>query len=95
MSISNTHEFVELKHKDKKVNVIVEEFSDFYFDHGWRFVRYVPNHEVNYFDVIERSERLVDWLLRNSSSDPYKYLSSTYETSGTSEGFYYEEPEIY
>lgn len=95
MSISNTHEFIELVHKDRGVKVIVEEFTDFYFDHGFRFVRYVPNHEVDYFDVIERAENQANWLLKNSASDPYVYKSPTYETSGTSEGYYYNEPEIY
>lgn len=95
MSISNTHEFIELEHKDTHNKVIVEEFSDFYFDHGYRFVRYVPNHEVDYPAVIERAERLSLWLLKNSSADPYKYVRLTEDTSGTSEGFYYEAPEIY
>lgn len=94
MSISNTHEFIELKHKDGKVaNVIVEEFTDFYFDHGWRFVRYVPNHEVNFCDVIERSERLGNWILRNSSSDPFRPIE-VYTTS-EGESYFYEAPEIY
>ena len=96
MSISNTHEFIELKHKDDhNKKVVVEEFTDFYFDHGWRFVRYVPNHEVNYFDVMERAEKLNNWLLKNSSSDPYKYLKYSEDTSGTSEGYFFEAPEIY
>ena len=95
MSISYTHEFVELQHKDSHHKVTVEEFSDFYFDHGYRFVRYVPNHEVNYPDVIERAERLSLWLLQNSSADPYKYSKPVDDTTGTSEGFYFEPPEIY
>jgi len=95
MSISNTHEFIELEHKDSHNKVIVEEFSDFYFDHGYRFSRYVPNHEVDYPSVIEKAERLSLWLLKNSSFDPYKYLDYSEDTSGTSEGFFFEAPEIY
>jgi len=71
----------------------VEEFTDFYFDHGWRFVRYVPNHEVNFCDVIERSERLGNWILRNSSSDPFRAIDVY--TTPEGESYFYEAPEIY
>ena len=95
MSISNTHEYVELIHRDRGTKVIVQEFTDFYFDYGWRFNRYVPNHEVDYWDIADREDQLSNWLLKNSASDPYKYNRVPYETSGTSEQYFYEEPEIY
>ena len=95
MSISYTHEFVELHNKETNHSVIVREFTDFYFDHGYRFLRYVPCHEVDIFEVDEREDRLATWLLKNSSSDPMVYKEVLWETSGTSEGYYYQEPEIY
>jgi len=95
MAISYTHEFVELHNKNTNHSVVVREFTDFYFDHGYRFTRWVPAHEVDIFDVDEREDRLTTWLLKNSSSDPYMYIRDSYDTSGTSEGYFFEAPEIY
>jgi hypothetical protein len=50
---------------------------------------------VDIFEVDEREDRLSTWLLKNSSSDPMVYKEVIWETSGTSEGYYYQEPEIY
>ena len=95
MAVDYKHEFIELRNKEAKHSVIVREFTDLYFDHGYRFHRYVPTYEVDIFEVDEDEERLNLWLLKNSSSDPYMYLSYSEDTSGTSEGYFFEAPEIY
>jgi len=33
--------------------------------------------------------------MKNSPSDPYIYIRDSYDTSGTSEGYFFEAPEIY
>mgnify|MGYP001311010071 CR=1 FL=1 len=95
MSISNTHEFIELRLKGTNQTTIVEEYDDFYFDHGWKFVRYVPNHEVDDLEVFAKQMEVKDWVMKNSPADPMMYLRVQDDTSGTSEGYFYEEPEIY
>ena len=95
MAVNYNHEFIELRNKEAKHSVVVREFSDLYFDHGYRFHRWVPSHEVDIFEVDEDEDRLTTWLLKNSSSDPYMYIRDSYDTSGTSEGYFFEAPEIY
>jgi hypothetical protein len=50
---------------------------------------------VDIFEVDEDEERLALWIMKNSPSDPYIYTRDVWNTSGTSEGYFYEEPEIY
>lgn len=95
MAVEYNHEFIELRNQESKHSVIVREFSDLYFDHGYRFHRWVPAHEVNLFEIDENEERLALWIMKNSPSDPYIYTRDVWNTSGTSEGYFYEEPEIY
>lgn len=72
----NTHEFVELRHNVTNKHIITDELDDYHFDMGYRFVRYVPNSEVNYPSVVEYHENLALEQLKNSPSDPYIYYES-------------------
>ena len=69
----NTHEFVELRHNVSGEHIITDELDDFHFDMGYRFVRYVPNSQVNYPTVVEYQENLALEQLKNSPADPYIY----------------------
>ena len=72
----NTHEFVELVHNVTNEHIIVEEFDDYHFDMGYRFIKYVPNSQVYYPQVIEYHENLKLQQLKDSPSDPYIYYES-------------------
>jgi hypothetical protein len=95
MAVEYNHEFLELHNHRTNHSIIVREFSDLYFDHGYRFKRWVPSNEVDLFEIDENEERLSLWIMKNSPSDPYIYTRDVWNTIGTSEGYFYEEPEIY
>lgn len=71
---------------------IIEELDDYHFDMGYRFVRYIPDSQVNIHLVEEYLEDVRLKRLLDSPSDPYCYIT---EESNDSDGYFLEPLEIY
>lgn len=92
ISHHNCYDFVELRHNVTGEHIVVEEFDDYSFDMGYRFVRYVPNSQVNYPEVYASQQDLAMEVLLGSSSDPMIEVDAPYDSS---DPIYVQEPEIY
>ena len=90
----NSHEYVELINLSTGESVIAEEFDDWHFDQGFRFVRYLSNSEVDFPEVYATQQEDSLERMINSSSDPMMYVDDDYSYSD-SDSYYIQPMEIY
>ncbi|WBF78122.1 hypothetical protein MEP402_gp02 [Methylophilales phage MEP402] len=87
-----THDFVELHNADTGHSMIAEEHTDELFFQGYRFVRYVPNSQVDYPEVYAQQQDEADERLKNSASDPMIRVT---EERISGESMYHQPVEIW
>lgn len=87
-----THDFVELHNADTGHSMIAEEHTDELFHQGYRFVRYVPNSQVNYPEVYASQQDEANERLKNSASDPMIRVT---EERISGESMYHQPVEIW
>lgn len=91
-----TYNFVEIFNPSTQHTIIVDEHSSYHFNNGYtKFVRYVPNHEIDIFeqDAIREEQRLEE--LANSADDNLEDGDEWFETGGHGEVYHWRPVEIY
>jgi hypothetical protein len=98
----NSHEYVELVNLSTGESVITGELDNWHFDQGFRFLRYVPNSEVDFPEVYAQQEDLALLRLRDGSiprelaiaegTHPYRDIEDDYHDS---ESYFIQPMEIY
>ena len=86
------YQYIEVTNYNTHDSKTVEELSDDLFDQGYRFVRYVPNSEVDIYELDAQREEDLLLKMAGSSNDPYYWLNDDMESSDS----YFSAPlEIY
>ena len=85
-------EYIEVYNPDTSHHMTVEELSDDVFANGYRFVRYVPNSQVDYPEIYASQQNEADERLKNSASDPMIRVT---EERISGESMYHQPVEIW
>ena len=86
------YQYIEVTNYNTHDSKTVEELSDDLFDQGYRFVRYVPNSEVDIYELDAQREEDLLLKMAGSSNDPCYWLTDDMESSDS----YFSAPlEIY
>jgi hypothetical protein len=86
-----SYQYIEVTNKSG-ISKIVEDLSDDLFNEGYRFIRYVPNSEVDIYELDAQREEDTLLKMAGSSNDPCYWLNDDMESSDS----YFSAPlEIY
>lgn len=86
-----SYQYIEVTNKSG-ISKIVEDLSDDLFNEGYRFIRYVPNSEVDIYELDAQREEDTLLKMAGSSNDPCYWLTDDMESSDS----YFSAPlEIY
>ena len=86
------YQYIEVTNYNTHDSKTVEELDDDLFDQGYRFVRYVPNSEVDIYELDAQREEDLLLKMAGSSNDPCYWLTDDMESSDS----YFSAPlEIY